>query len=360
MKKEELFSVKIDKPDKAVYKKARENWDLISKPIDGLGDFEDLVSRIAAMKGSADYSLIERYLIVFCADNAIVEEGVSQCGQEITRQVAVALSKNESSSNTLAKSVNAKVVAVDVGINSKDKIEGIIDRKVAFESKNFLKEPSMSADEVIAAINTGIEMVAGLKAKSADIILTGEMGIGNTTTSTAVLCSLLNLDVDLITGKGAGLNDEGLLRKKKVIREGVEKYRSDLESISDLKERSFATLRCLGGLDIAALCGVFIGGAIYKIPVVIDGLISAVSALLAEYMVSGSKDYMIASHEGREHGVKEVLGLLGKKAYIKGNMALGEGTGALMLLPLIDSSLYFYKNALRFENAGIENYERFN
>ena len=360
MTKQELFNIQIADTSSEHYLKAKRIWDSISKPIDGLGDFEDAICQIAAVKRDLLPSIDKRVLIVFCADNGIVSEGVSQSSQDITTKVAEALGNNTSSACCLAKCVSAKVCAVDVGINCDDDIKGILPKKIVKGTKNFLTEPAMTHGEVLDAIELGIKLVEELAKEEVDIIATGEMGIGNTTTATAVLAALTGMDSEALVGRGAGLDDQGFENKKRVIKSGIAKYKEQINKACDEKEKAFEILSCLGGLDIAAMCGVFIGGALYQIPIVIDGMISAVSALLSQIICPGTRNYMIASHSGREKGISCVLEILGKKPYINGNMALGEGTGALMVLPLIDSALFFYKNGLRFENAGIENYERYN
>lgn len=359
MTKQELFGIKIDDVSNEIYEAAKRKWDSLSKPLDGLGDFEDIICRIAAITGNANPDISKRLLLVFCADNGIVEEGISQSGQEVTSKVAVALGQNRSAACCMAKSVNTQVIPVDVGINCSEKIEGVLDRKIAGGTKNFLNAPAMTEEQLLQGIETGIEMVKLAAENKVGIIATGEMGIGNTTTSTAILAAILNLDSQLITGRGSGLDDEKLNNKKRVIKKGIDKYKH-LFDTEDEKQRCFEILRCLGGFDIAAMCGVFIGGARYGIPVVIDGLISAVAALLAEKLVPGAKDCMIASHSGREKGTEFALKVLGLNAVINGDMALGEGTGALMLMPLLDSALYLYTYGTRFETNGIDNYERFN
>lgn len=360
MTKQELLNIKLPEYREEVEVEAKREWDSIAKPLDGLGDFETLICEIAAMQGFVCPNIENRVLLVFCADNGIVKEGVSQSSQEITGQVAESLGKGVSSANCLAKGVNVKVIPVDIGINNEVDIVGVLNRKIAYGTKDFLEEPAMTEKEVLRAIATGTELVRELVDERVGLIATGEMGIGNTTTATAILSALLELDSDMITGRGAGLDDNGLGRKKDVIKAGIDKYRDTFNAIEGRNERAFEILRCLGGLDIAAMCGVYIGGALYGVPIVIDGVISSAAAVLAECMVPGCKKYMIASHAGREYGNNVALKALGKKAYINGNMALGEGTGALMLIPLIDSAMYFYREGIRFNACGIENYERFN
>ncbi len=359
MTKQELFNIDISNTSEEIYVASKHKWDSLSKPLDGMGDFEELICKLASIQEKIIPDIDNRTLLVFCADNGVVANGISQSGQEVTAKVARMLGAGESAAATIAKAVNAKLITVDVGINADNEIAGVINNKVAKGTEDFLIRPAMTEEELVKAIQTGIELVQNQARAGAKLIVTGEMGIGNTTTSTAVLATLLDIDSELITGRGAGLDNEGLIRKREVIRSGIDKYSVYFSSIKDEKARSFEILRCLGGLDIAAMCGAFIGGAMAKLPVLIDGVISATAALLADRIVPGSRAYMIASHSGREKGISLALEELGLKTYIAGNMALGEGTGALMLLSLIDNALFLYKNGLSFEGAGIEEYERF-
>lgn len=359
MTRQQLFDIQINSFNADIYKRAKYEWDHMSKPIDGMGDFEEVVCKIAAIQNSIIPNIDNRALLVFCADNGIVENGVTQCGQDVTWKVAKALGEGISTSNSLAKSVNTKVVAVDVGINFTEKLPGVLDYKVSTGTKNFICEPAMTEEQLLKAIEAGIECVRIQAESGVKLIASGEMGIGNTTTSAAVLTAVLDIDSDDIVGRGAGLNDEGLKRKRVVVKTGINNYQDIFAGALDEKNRCFDILRCLGGFDIASLTGAFIGGAIYGIPVIIDGLISAVAALLSNTFVHGVSDYMIASHSGREKGVSVVLKRLGMTPYINGNMALGEGTGALMLISLLDSALFLYKNGIKFNDAGIDDYERF-
>lgn len=359
MTRQELFEININPVSKEIYKEAKEHWDHIAKPIDGLGDFENIICQLAAIQKSKLPDIASRTLIVFCADNGVVSRAVTQSDQEVTRLVAEALGENRSSASCLAKNVNAKVLAVDIAINSEPEIKGVLNKKLALGSNDFLLAPAMTEKQLLTAIETGIMLVSQQKELGDTLILTGEMGIGNTTTSTAVLAALLNIDSQEIVGRGAGLDDIKLATKRQVVNAGIEKYQELFDASLDEKNRAFEILRCLGGFDIAAMCGVYIGAAMYNLPVVMDGVISCVSALLAELFVPGVKAYMIASHSGREKGTSLVLEKLGKKPFINGDMALGEGTGALMMLSLIDNALFFYKHGNRFDENGIADYERF-
>ncbi|SDB22341.1 nicotinate-nucleotide--dimethylbenzimidazole phosphoribosyltransferase [Butyrivibrio sp. INlla16] len=375
---EDIINIKINKPSATIYNSVKSSWDHISKPLDGLGDFEELICRIAAIQATETPVISKRAAVIFCADNGIVEEGISQSSKDITLSVAKALGSGISSACTLAGHAGVDIIPVDIGIDCEEKISGVRDMKISKGTRNFFKEPAMTLDETLRAIDCGINLVKELSEQGYGIISTGEMGIGNTTTSAAVLACLLNIDSDIITGRGAGLDDDGLSRKRQVIKTAIDKYfngiilNNDLEysndhkSISNIdsknykdKNRTLEILRNLGGLDIAALTGTFIGGAIYHIPIVIDGLISATAALIAKRLIPGVKDYMIASHAGRESGCLLALQELGLRPYIEGNMALGEGTGALMLFPLIDMVFDFYKYAAKFSDYEIDEYKRF-
>ncbi len=349
--KEKLFELKIEPPNPDILRAAGRKWDGISKPIDGLGDFERIVARIAAIEGDIQPSIDKRAAVIFCADNGIVEEGISQAGSEITAAVARALGSGISTACTLGRSAKVDVVPVDIGIACDEAIEGVMDLKVRKGTGSFLKEPAMTEGEALLAIERGMELAFDLHKKGYRVLATGEMGIGNTTTSAAVLSALLHIDSDEIVGRGSGLDDEGLNRKRNVVRQGLLKY-GDAAGAIDI-------LCSLGGFDIAGLAGLCIGCATNHMPVVLDGLISTTAALVAERVVSGVKDYLIPSHEGREKGNVLALEALGLTPLIKGNMALGEGTGAIMLFPVLDVVMDYYLGGAKFDDYSIDEYKRF-
>lgn len=352
MTKEELLSQKIGEPDKTFQKLVKENWDKVAKPLDSLGCFEAMTAQIGAILGTADISLKKKAVLVMCADNGVVEEGISQSGQEVTLAVTKSMGENKSSVGKMANSIGVTVFPVDIGINSSEEIPGVWNRKVAMGTKNFRKEPAMTEGEALQAISTGIELAGALKEQGYEILGTGEMGIGNTTTSSALVAALTDCKVEEITGRGAGLSDRGLIRKRNVIQEALEKY--------NLKEKdAFFALQTVGGLDIAGLTGVFLGGAIHRVPIVIDGVISAVAALIAERLCPGTRQYMIASHKSREKAAQKVMEELGLSPIIDAEMALGEGTGAVMLFGLLDIALCLYEKQTTFADIAIEPYQRF-
>ena len=285
-------------------------------------------------------------------------EKVRQSGQDVTAIVAANMASRKSSVCLMAGYTGAQVIPVDIGIACEtipsgkkiDDMDGILHKKISHGTKNFLKEHAMTDKQCIKAIETGKEIVKMCSEKGINIIATGEMGIGNTTTSAALAAILLDEKPENVTGYGAGLTNEGLKNKTETVRKACEMY-------SGYKDDALELLSCIGGLDIAGLAGVFIGGAEYGIPVVIDGLISGIAALTAEYMSPGTKKYMIASHAGKEPALKKILTHLELKPVIDANLALGEGSGAVMVFPLLDMAMSVYNESNTFENIDMEAYE---
>lgn len=346
-----LSGLKIDAPDENVRKKVLRNWDAIAKPIDGMGHFETLTAQIGAISRTDKIDLSQKALLILCADNGIVEEGISQSGQEVTCAVVRSMSERRSPVCRMAEAVGAEVILADVGMNSKEEIKGVLNRKIRCGTGNFRKEPAMTEKEAVRAVMEGIGLVEMCRDKKVNIIAAGEMGIGNTTTSSAVAAALLGCGAEAVTGRGAGLSDAGLLRKRQVISEAL--FRYDLSHADAL-----TVLRTVGGLDIAGLAGVCMGGALYHIPVVLDGFITMTAALLAERLLPGTKAYLLPSHRGKEPAVRLLEKELGLVPVIDADMALGEGTGAVMMLSLLDLALRVYHTGTSFLDIRIEKYER--
>ena len=350
--KETLEKLSVDAPDETIYQKVLKNWDGIAKPLDGMGKFETITAQIGAILGTDEIDLSKKTVLILCADNGIVEEGISQSGQEVTLAVAKEMAEHASSVGKMAKAIGADTVPVDIGINSQEEIPGVLAKKVRPGTRNFSKEPAMTEEETLQAIFTGISLAADCKEQGCQILATGEMGIGNTTTSSAVAAALLHCEAEAVTGRGAGLCDEKLQRKKQVIAQAIEKY--------NLYEADpFTVLRTVGGLDIAGLAGICIGGALFHIPVVFDGVISMVAALLAQRLVPGTLQYLIPSHKGKEPAMEKMVEELNIDPVIHGNMALGEGTGAVMMMSLLDMALYVYSGKTSFEDIQVEQYQRY-
>ncbi|MDO5415566.1 MAG: nicotinate-nucleotide--dimethylbenzimidazole phosphoribosyltransferase [Lachnospiraceae bacterium] len=360
MKKEELMQLHIQPPDENVRRQVKQSWDNLAKPLDSMGRFETLTAQIGAILEDADLDIGKKAVIVMCADNGIVEEGISQSGQEVTAAVARAMGQNQSSVCRMAQQIGADVIPVDIGINQKEPIPGVRLKKAACGTRNFAKEPAMTEAETLEAIATGMEMVKACKEAGYRLVATGEMGIGNTTTSSAVAAALLGCEAADIVGRGAGLSDSGLARKKQVIQEALERYRRpDEDAFMQEKQETLRILAAVGGLDIAGLAGVCIGGARYHLPVVLDGVISAVAALTASRLVPGVRDYLIPSHMSREPAMQQIMKELQLTPVIDGGLALGEGTGAVMMFALLDLAAALYRGRTTFSKMEVEPYERF-
>lgn len=343
---------KIDIPDKKIKQEIKANWDRVAKPLDGLGEFEGLLARIGAILGSSEIDIGKKAVIVMCADNGVVAEGVSQSGQEITAAVTENLGKRNTSVCKMAKAVGTEIFPVDVGVNTDRIFPGVISRKVKKGTSDFLLEPAMSEEEAMQAVRVGMELVKECKEAGYTLLGTGEMGIGNTTTSAAMAAALLSVSPEIVVGRGAGLSDEGLATKRRVIADALEKYQ--LRGTEPMR-----ILCSVGGLDIAGLCGVFLGGAKYHMPIVADGVISAVAALTAERLCPGTKEFIIPSHKGKEPASELLMRELGLYPVIDAGLALGEGTGAVMMFSLLDIAMTLYETGATFADFEIEEYHRF-
>ena len=350
---------------------AKKHWDSIAKPLDSLGEFEKIFQKLSAIYESEIPDISNKCITVMCADNGIVKEGISQSDKDVTLAVTKSMALGTSSIAVLSKAAGSKMMVFDMGIDSFDTeiySLGVINHKLMHGTNNFIKEKAMPLDITLRALLTGISTVRELKDNKTKIIGTGEMGIGNTTTSSALSAAILNLPVEDVTGRGAGLDDIKLNKKIDIIKEGIEKYgfrdKLFLDSIKSENKsvRSLAVLdllSSLGGLDIATLTGIFIGGSIYKLPVVIDGVISEVAALFAYFINPLCKEYMVASHLSREPVASIIFDILELKPVIDASLALGEGSGCAMLFPLLDMVLEIYTKNASFSDIKIEEYKRF-
>lgn len=350
--------IRLETPDENARQAVYDHWDQIAKPIDGLGVFEHIIAKIGAIQKTDHVSIRKRAVLILCADNGIVEEGISQSGQNVTAAVAEKMAARESSVGRMAAQIGMDTFPIDIGINRTEPIAGVYDCKIRCGTRSFLKEPAMTKEEAEKAIRTGIQLVRDCKENGYELLATGEMGIGNTTTTSALTAALFGCSVREVTGRGAGLKDGQLERKISVIEAGLKKYGLD-RGRADSPERAFYALCAVGGLELAGLCGVCVGGAMYRIPIVLDGVISAVSALLAECMFPGVKEFLIASHKGKEPAMERLLRELDLCAVIDADMALGEGTGAVMMTGLLDMAFAVYNSRSTFEDWKIKQYERY-
>lgn len=335
--------------DKKYAELAQKHWDSIAKPLRSFGWLEVFWNRIAAVQKTEFPDISERAVVVMCADNGVVAEGVTQTDRSVTAVCTEAIACGRSNINVLADTFGAKVYAVDIGVAQELTCEKVISRKIAFGSDNIAAGPAMSKDNVKKAVSVGMDMVRELSEKGVKLIVTGEMGIGNTTPTSAISSVLLGLPPEKVTGRGAGLTSEGLLRKVEVIRRAIAVNSPYSDAPTELISK-------LGSFEIAGMTGLFLGGAVYGVTVIIDGVISAVSAVLASIFSPESVDYMLAGHVSAEPSGKLLLERLGLHAIIDGGLRLGEGTGGILLLPLLDGAASIYNRSHHFDGAGIERY----
>lgn len=340
---------KIVPADKASAEKAQEHWNSIGKPLHSLGLLEEAVIKIAGIIGSEDVDISKRAAVVFCADNGVVAEGVTQSDSSVTAIVAKAIAAGTSSINRMAQTFHADVFPVDIGMEQDLDDKRILRRKISHGTENIAMGAAMSRKNAERAISAGMDIAGEMKDKGYKILVTGEMGIGNTTTTAAIASVLLGEAPEAVTGKGAGLSADGLTRKISAVKRAIAVNSPDAGDPVDIIAK-------LGGYDIAGMAGLFLGGAYYHIPVVIDGVISAASAALAGMISPAATDYMLCSHVSKEPAGKKLLERIAMKPLITAELCLGEGTGGILLLPLLDGALSVYDTAHRFEELSMERY----
>ena len=335
--------------DRAAAEEAKSRWDGIAKPLGSLGTLEGMIVRIAALQESAEVRLDRRVLLVFCADHGVTSQGVSQCGSEVTAGVAVALAEGRSSVSPMAERAGCLVVPADIGIRDFSGHPGVRNLRVRNGTDDFSRGPAMSRGECLLAMQRGAELVREYAEEGTELFAVGEMGIGNTTAAAALAAVLLNMPPDAAVGRGAGLGSAGVERKKAAVQRALEVNRPDPDDIPGL-------LAKVGGLEISAMCGAFLAAAACQKPVIIDGVISAVAALCAVRLCPDAAEALLPSHVSAEPAGREILKALGLHAPLDAGMFLGEGAGAVMLMPLLDLALSLYRSGQDFARLGIEAY----
>ncbi len=338
---------RVPLPDEAAMAAARTRQGRLAKPLGSLGRLEEISVQLAGISGKVRNHYDGKMLLVFCADNGVVEEGVSVSPQEVTRIQAENLAAGKTGAGVLAAEAGCRVRVYDVGINGSVTDERILVRKIRCGTANLLKSPAMPREEAVQTILTGAEAVKEAVRDGAGIIGIGELGIGNTTTSSAVLAALAETSAEEVTGRGGGLTDAALARKTEVIRKALEKHRPDREDPIDV-------LAKVGGYDIAAMCGAFIGCAAQRIPAVIDGFISVVAALCTVRLCPNVRPYLFASHQSCEKGYLIAAGELGLAPLFDLQMRLGEGSGCPIAMKIIDSACAVMEKMATFEEADID------
>ncbi len=330
---------------------ARARQDQLTKPTGSLGQLEDLSVQLAAITGQLKPPLTRKAVIVMAGDHGIAQEGVSAYPAEVTPQMVLNFLHGGAAINVLARQAGARVIVVDVGVNADfDPVPGLKRRKVARGTQNMAHGPALTRAQAEEAIAVGLDIVEEEFAKGLDVIATGDMGIGNTSPSAAICAVLTGLPVAQLTGRGTGVDDAGLQHKVLLIERALDVNQPD-------RSDPLGVLSKVGGLEIAGLTGVIIGGAAHRLPVVIDGFISGAAALIAAALVPEVKPYLIAAHQSVEIGHRAVLEHLGLRPLLNLNLRLGEGTGAALAFHLIEAAARIINEMATFAEAGVSDKE---
>ncbi|MBP5162057.1 MAG: nicotinate-nucleotide--dimethylbenzimidazole phosphoribosyltransferase [Spirochaetales bacterium] len=337
--------------DRSFYEAVLRHWDSIAKPLDALGQYERIIARIGGILREKDVNIDKRALIVFLADNGIVSENVSQSDVSVTRKVAVSMASGKGCVSVMARQAAVDVSYVDIGMRG-DPVPGIRYRRVREGSRDFLRENAMTEQEALRAIEAGYEEACALIEAGNRLILIGEMGVGNTTTSTAIGCALLGKTASEAVGRGSGMPENMKAHKADVIEKGLSSRAFD---VSD----PLSVLCAFGGYDIAGMVGAILACANLHVPAVIDGLITLSALLVTERLFPGIKDACVCSHVPREPMGRMIMESLGLEAPVNASLALGEGSGGVLLVPQLDTCIALYRGANSFEGIGMDCYQRF-
>lgn len=315
----------------------------LAKPPGSLGRLEEISIQLAGITGRVHNALNKKQLLVFAADNGVVAEGVSSAPQSVTKQQTINLMRGKTGAAVLAKHFGCGLTVCDVGVNADIYESTVLNRKIAYGTQNICTGPAMTREQTLQAILTGAEIA---RTVDADVIGVGEMGIGNTTTSSAVLAVLLGADVEAVTGRGGGITEESFRKKKAVIRTAIEVNRPDRDDV-------VGVLSKVSGFDLAAMCGAFLGAAAARRPAVIDGLISAAAALCAVRLCPNVRGYLVPSHASFEIGYRLAMEAMDLRPLFDLGMRLGEGSGCPLAFQVLDAACAVINDMATFDEAGI-------
>ncbi|HEY3276912.1 MAG TPA: nicotinate-nucleotide--dimethylbenzimidazole phosphoribosyltransferase [Syntrophorhabdaceae bacterium] len=326
---------------------AQARLDSLTKPVGSLGRLEEFARRIVGITEDPMPVIDKKVIFVFAADHGVVEEGVSAYPKEVTPQMVQNFLAGGAGINVLARHAGSEVVIVDMGVDFDfGGIEGLVDRKVMKGTRNFVRGPAMSREEAVQCLEAGIELADTYASKGCKMMGTGDMGIGNTTPSSAIAAVITGREASEVTGRGTGVSDEGLSKKIAAIKEGIRVNKPDPKDGIDV-------LMKVGGAEIGGIAGLILGAASHRIPVVVDGLISTAGALIAYALQPHVKDYIFAAHNSVEQGHRLMLETMGLTPIIDLGLRLGEGTGGALAMLLIEGGLKVYKEMATFEEAGV-------
>ncbi|RHS36963.1 nicotinate-nucleotide--dimethylbenzimidazole phosphoribosyltransferase [Ruminococcaceae bacterium AF10-16] len=329
--------------DRGAMTAAEEYQARLAKPPGSLGRLEEISIQLAGITGRVHNALNKKQLLVFAADNGVVAEGVSSAPQSVTKQQTINLMRGKTGAAVLAKHFGCGLTVCDVGVNADIYESTVLNRKIAYGTQNICTGPAMTREQTLQAILTGAEIA---RTVDADVIGVGEMGIGNTTTSSAVLAVLLGADVEAVTGRGGGITEESFRKKKAVIRTAIEVNRPDRDDV-------VGVLSKVGGFDLAAMCGAFLGAAAARRPAVIDGLISAAAALCAVRLCPNVRGYLVPSHASFEIGYRLAMEAMDLRPLFDLGMRLGEGSGCPLAFQVLDAACAVINDMATFDEAGI-------
>ena len=325
--------------------------DRLTKPRGALGRLEAIGIQLAGIAGECPPPLPSPAAVaIFAADHGVVAEGVTPWPQEVTAQMVANFVAGGAAINALARQVGARVAVVDVGVASP--VDGVWSRRVRAGTGNIAVEPAMTVDECRAALDVGADVASALVGDGAAALVTGDMGIGNTTASAAVIAALTGRPASMVTGRGTGVDDDGLARKVTVVERALDRHRAAIES------GPLDALAAVGGLEIAALAGFIVGGAAAGVPVVVDGVIAGAALLAAERLVPGVAARCLAGHRSAEPGATAVLEALGMEPVLDLGLRLGEGSGACLALPVVEAAARVLREMATFDAAGVTDKDR--
>ena len=340
---------KIEKTKIEKYEEAKNYINILAKPLGSLGELEEIAAKLYSIYEQKKLKIDKKCVIVLSSDNGIYEEGIASTPQEVTAIQTINILEGKSGVGVIAENFNTDIIACDLGINKEIYHTKLIDRKIRKSTNNFAKEYAMTEKEAIQSINIGIELVEICKKNGYNIIGIGEMGIGNTTTSSAVLASILGLgkdEIESVVGVGAGLSKKAYIKKVNTIISAIEKHKPDKYDVIDI-------IKKVGGFDIGAMIGICLACAYNKIPVVIDGFIAIVAALCAVQLNENVKDYLFLSHISMEKGYNIAKEHLGLPAYLDLKMRLGEGSGCPIMFSIIETAIAMFNNMATFDDLKI-------
>ena len=337
--------------DEAAMQAARARQDRLTKPPGSLGRLEELSIQLAGMRADPFAAVERKAVIIMAADHGVAREGVSAYPTEVTAQMVLNFLRGGAAINVLARQAGARVTVVDIGVAVEfEPTPGLVQRKVMRGTRNQAEGPAMTRTEAEQAIQVGLDVLSEEAAHGLDIVATGDMGIGNTTPSSAIVAAMTGLPVAQVVGRGTGIDDQGLERKIKVIEKSLAVNQPDRNDPMDV-------LHKVGGLEIAGLTGVMLGAASRRIPVVVDGFISTAAALIAVALAPRAREYLISAHQSVEIGHQVMLKHLNLVPLLDLNLRLGEGTGAALAFSLIEASTRLLREMATFDEAGVTDKE---